>query len=73
MYKRKFKQLNFLSWIITSLQQTITSHWFILTLNNFPTFSSKTGDENIQTYQAEFVILIEHQTLVTNLQGNINV
>ena len=34
-------------------------------------FSSKTGDENIQTYQAEFVILIEHQILVTNLQGNV--
>ena len=29
------------------------------------------GIENTQTYQEEIVILIKHQILVTNLQGNV--
>ena len=30
----------------------------------------KTGNENTQTYQVEVAILIQHQILITNLQGN---
>ena len=29
------------------------------------------GDENTQTFQVEVVILIKHQILITNLQGNV--
>ena len=29
------------------------------------------GNENIQTYQVEAAILIQHQFLMTNLQGNV--
>ena len=29
------------------------------------------GDENTQTFQVEIVILIKHQILITNLQGNV--
>ena len=29
------------------------------------------GNENTQTYQVEVIILIQHQILVTNLQGNV--
>ena len=29
------------------------------------------GNENIQTYQVEVVILIPHQILITKLQGNV--
>ena len=29
------------------------------------------GNENIQTYQVEAAILIQHQVLITNLQGNV--
>ena len=32
----------------------------------------QTGDENTGTYQIEVVILIKHQSLVTNLQGNVS-
>ena len=39
--------------------------------HNFQTIPSKTGDGSIQSYQVEVVILIEHQTLATNLQGNV--
>ena len=31
----------------------------------------QTGDENIQTYQVEVVVLIQHQILVTDSQGNV--
>ena len=31
----------------------------------------KTGYENAQTYWVEVVILIEHQTLLTDLQGKV--
>ena len=30
-------------------------------------------DENVQTYQGEFLALIWHQILITNLQGNLAV
>ena len=29
------------------------------------------SDENTQTFQVEVVILIKHQILITNLQGNV--
>ena len=29
------------------------------------------GNENIQTYQVEVVVLIAHQILITKLQGNV--
>ena len=29
----------------------------------------KTANENIQTHQVEVVVLIQHQILITNLQG----
>ena len=29
------------------------------------------GDENTQTFQVEVVILIKHQILITNSQGNV--
>ena len=31
----------------------------------------KTGNENIQAYQVEVVILLKHLILETNLQGNV--
>ena len=31
----------------------------------------QTGNKNIWTYQVEAVILIKHQVLITNLQGNV--
>ena len=31
----------------------------------------QTGNENTQTYQVEVIFLIYHQTLLTNLQGNV--
>ena len=31
----------------------------------------QTGNENIQTYQVEVVVLIQHQILVTDSQGNV--
>ena len=34
-------------------------------------FIQEFGIENTQTYQVEIVILIKHQILVTNLQGNV--
>ena len=33
--------------------------------------NQQTGNENIQTYQVEAVILIWHQVLLTNLQGKV--
>ena len=32
----------------------------------------QTGNENIETYQVETAILIQHQVLITNLQANVN-
>ena len=34
-------------------------------------YIQQTRNENTQTYQVEVVILIEHQILVTYLQGNV--
>lgn len=31
----------------------------------------QTGDGNTPTYQVQDIILIQHQILVTNLQGNV--
>ena len=31
----------------------------------------QTGNENIQTYEVEVVVLIQHQILVTDSQGNV--
>ena len=31
----------------------------------------QTGNENIQSHQVEAAILIQHQVLITNLQGNV--
>ena len=31
----------------------------------------QTASENTQTYQVQDIILIEHQILITNLQGNV--
>ena len=43
--------------------------------NNFslqyPCTIQQTGNENIQMYQVEVVILIEHQILVTYSKGNV--
>ena len=36
-----------------------------------PYIIQQTGNENIQTYQVEPAILIWHQVLITNLQGNV--
>ena len=36
-----------------------------------PHIIQETGDENIETYQVEAAILISHQVLITNLQGNV--
>ena len=36
----------------------------------YPYIIQQTGNENIQTYQLE-AILIYHQVLITNLQGNV--
>ena len=32
---------------------------------------TQTGSENTQTYQVHNIILIEHQILITNLQGDV--
>ena len=37
----------------------------------YPYIIQQTRNENTQTYQVEVVILIEHQILVTYLQGNV--
>ena len=37
----------------------------------YPFIIQQTGNENIQTYQVEAAILIWHQVLITNLQGNV--
>ena len=37
-----------------------------------PCIIQKTGNENTQTYQVEFVILIKHQILTTSLQGYVS-
>ena len=36
----------------------------------YPYIIQQTANENIQSYQVE-VILIQHQILITNLQGNV--
>ena len=38
---------------------------------NIPYIIQQTGNENVQSYQVEAAILIEHQVLITNLQGNV--
>ena len=51
---------------------TLRSDYHLTSPYNFQTFSSKTGNENTQTYQGEVFTLIKHQILVTHLQGNAN-
>ena len=36
----------------------------------YPYIIQQTRDENIQTYQVEAALLIWHQVLITDLQGN---
>ena len=36
----------------------------------YPYIIQQTGNENTPTYQVEVVVLIQHQILVTNLNGN---
>ena len=38
---------------------------------SYPYFIQQIGNENTQTYQVEVLILIWHQVLITNLQGNL--
>ena len=37
----------------------------------YPYIIQQTVEENIQTHQVRFITLIEHLTLVINLQGNV--
>ena len=40
-------------------------------LPRYPYIIQQTGYENIQTHQLEAAILIQHQVLITNLQGSV--
>ena len=37
----------------------------------YPYIIQQTGSENTQTYQVQDIILMKHQFLITNLQGNV--
>ena len=55
--------------------QEILTLWFpeVINMKFLPIIYGiiqQTGDENIQTYQGEVAILIQHQILITNLQKN---
>ena len=55
--------------------QEILTLWFpeVINMKFLPIIYGiiqQTADENIQTYQGEVAILIQHQILITNLQKN---
>ena len=53
--------------LICSLNQK----WFTCNFSlQYPSTIQQIGNESIQMYQVKFVILIQHQILATNLQGN---
>ena len=57
-----------LSYLLTLYSQKRLPYNFSL---KYPYIIQQTVEENIQTHQVRFITLIEHLTLVTNLQGNV--
>ena len=48
-------------------QKWLTCNFFL----HYPYIIQKTGDENTESYQVEIIILLKHQILPTNSQGNV--